>query len=291
MTLSLPKALRTAPFVAVILTIGLTMAAEAQTPMPDPLDDRSVRRLEKMEKVVRELRSIVYQGRDTGRPVVVQDAETPAQIEALTERVVSLEDSLQRLNAANENLTFELDQSKRALDLAQAENRSLNERLVALEQRVAAIEGTSGPGPEEEAAGVSEPQVDPAQDAANLFSRGRRLMSEGDYDGAETAFDTYVNRYGDTAQAPEARYWLGKTLTARGANGDAAAAYLGALRGWPKTTWAPDAVVELARALTAQRLNIDACQALAELPRRYPNASASVKARAQAARTQAGCAA
>ena len=56
----------------------LALAAQtafAQTPMPmeeDPLDDRSRKRLDRMEKVVRELRAIVFQGRDTGQPVVVQ---------------------------------------------------------------------------------------------------------------------------------------------------------------------------------------------------------------------------
>jgi hypothetical protein len=41
--------------------------AFAQTPiLDDPLDDRSKRRLDNMEKVMRELRAIVFQGRDTG---------------------------------------------------------------------------------------------------------------------------------------------------------------------------------------------------------------------------------
>ncbi len=71
---------------ALTLTLGAA-TAWSQTPMPDPLDDRSVRRLEKMEKVVRELRSIVFQGRDSGKPVVVMPAETDTQIQALTDRV------------------------------------------------------------------------------------------------------------------------------------------------------------------------------------------------------------
>jgi tol-pal system protein YbgF len=286
-TTALKAALKAAPFAAVLLAVTMAFAAQAQTPMPDPLDDRSVKRLEKMEKVVRELRSIVFQGRDSGKPVVVQDAETGPTLEALTDRVTDLEQSLMRNTAAGEALTFELDRSRKALEASQASNKALTDRVAALEQRLAALEAAATQSATEEQQAAAEEAADP--DA--VFAQGRRLMAEGDYAGAETAFDTYVTSFGDAPKAPEARYWLGKTLTARGANGKAASAYIGAIRGWPKTTWAPDAVVELARALIAQKLPTDACQALAELPRRYPNASPSVTTRAAAARTQAKCAA
>ncbi|HYE44425.1 MAG TPA: tol-pal system protein YbgF [Caulobacter sp.] len=284
-TLSVP--LKAAPYAAVILAIAVTFAAQAQTPMPDPLDDRSVRRLDKMEKVVRELRAIVFQGRDSGRPVVVQDAETPAMLADLTDRLESLESSLTRVNATNEELALDLDRTKQALAASEANSRILADRLTALEQRMGALETANlPPGPEESAAAPEEAAIDP--DA--LFARGRQQMADGDYSAAEVSFDRYVDTFGDTPKAPEARYWLGKTLSARGDNAGAASAYLGAVRGWPKTSWAPDAVVELARSLVAQKLPADACTTLAELPRRYPNASASVNARAQAVRQQAKCA-
>ena len=53
-------------------TAGLVLIASApafaQTPLGDPLDDHSAKRLDRMEKVVRELRAIVFQGRETGQP-------------------------------------------------------------------------------------------------------------------------------------------------------------------------------------------------------------------------------
>ena len=68
-----------------LLFASTAAVAVAQTPLPadDPLDDRSAKRVDRMEKVVRELRAIVFQGRDTGKPVVVQPAETDAQIAAM----------------------------------------------------------------------------------------------------------------------------------------------------------------------------------------------------------------
>jgi tol-pal system protein YbgF len=268
------------------LTVALAGgAAWSQTPMPDPLDDRSVKRLERMEKVVRELRAIVFQGRDSGKPVVVQPAETEGQLQGLAQRIVDLEETLTALNRQNEASTFELDQTRRALAEAQAANRALADRLAALEARTGKIEADAQAVAAEEE--VAEAESDPEAE----FAAARKLMLDGDYDGAFVAFDRFVKQYGDTPKGAEGRYWLGKTLSVRGDHGGAAGAYIGAIRGWPKTTWAPDAVLELSRSLIALRKPADACQTLDELARRYPKAPAGVLSRAATARVQAKCAA
>lgn len=275
---------------AIALTVALAGAAAwSQTPMPDPLDDRSVKRLEKMEKVVRELRSIVFQGRDSGKPVVVQPAETEAQMQALADRIGDLEETLTRMNSANENLTFELDQTRRALSEAQTANRKLSDRLTALEGRATQLEAAATAAAQEEAAGPEEAAATGDPDAA--FTRARQFMLDGDYDAAYLAFDDFVKRYGDSPKGPEGRYWLGKTLSVRGDHGGAAGAYIGAIRGWPKTAWAPDAVLELSRSLVALKKPADACQTLDELARRYPKATPAVMSRAATVRAQAKCAA
>ena len=268
------------------LTVALAGgAAWSQTPMPDPLDDRSVKRLERMEKVVRELRAIVFQGRDSGKPVVVQPAETEGQLQGLAQRIVDLEETLTALNRQNEGATFELDQTRRALAEAQAANRALADRLAALEARTGKIEADAQAVAAEEE--VAEAEGDPDAE----FAAARKLMLDGDYDGAFVAFDRFVKQYGDTPKGAEGRYWLGKTLSVRGDHGGAAGAYIGAIRGWPKTTWAPDAVLELSRSLIALKKPADACQTLDELARRYPKAPAGVLSRAATARVQAKCAA
>lgn len=276
-----------AAFAALTLSLGAA-AAWSQTPMPDPLDDRSVKRLDKMEKVVRELRSIVFQGRDTGKPVVVMPAETESQIQALTDRVSDLEETLTKLNGANESLTYDLEQAQKALKAADTANRALADRLAALEARTTAIETAAA---SQAAANDDAVPTEDAGDPEADFAKARGFMLNGDYDSAETAFQAFVKRYGDTERGPEARYWLGKTLSVRGANAEAAGAFIGAIRGWPKTAWAPDATLELARALVALKKPADACQTLDELARRYPKAPSSVMTRAQTVRGQARCAA
>lgn len=266
------------------LTVLATAApASSQTPLPatpveDPLDARDARRVERMEKVVRELRAIVFQLRDTGKPVVVQPADTDARMEELSSRISDLEQTLRRLNGTLETTTFELDQAKRDNAALKTQVQGLSEKLAGLEQAAAAPA---------EAAAASAPTGDPTE----AFTRARQLMLAGDYDGAESAFAGFVATYPEHQRTAEARYWLGKTLSVRGAHADAATAYLGAIRGWPQTSWAPDGVVELARSLVALKTPQDACRTLAELPKRYPKAPANITSRAAATRTQAKCAA
>ena len=270
---------------------GLVLAAApmafSQTPMEDPLDARDAKRVDRMEKVVRELRDIVFKAQRTGAPVVVQPADTDARMADLASKVGDLEQTLTRLNGSLEAATHEADVAKRDNAALTAQVKALNDRLTAAEQKLAEA-ATAAPAPPP---GIDPPA--PAADqkaaAADAFAQARQLMLGGDYDGAEGAFSSFVTTYPDDAKTPEARYWWGKTLSVRGAHANAASAYIGAIRGWPKTGWAPDAVVELSRSLIALKKPADACQTLAELGRRYPKAPAPVMARAAAARTQAKC--
>ncbi len=273
---------------ALVLMMSVSGAALAQTPMDDPLDARDARRVDRMEKVVRELRAIVFQGRDTGRPVVVQPAETDYRLEELNRRVSDLEAVLTRLNGQIETTNFELRQLKDKNAALESQLNGLTDRLNALEAYTGAPEvtGTGGSTPPPGLGATPAPVNATPREA---FDRARGLMLSGDYDGAEAAFEGFVSRHGDSNLAPEANYWLGKTLVVRGADGEAASAFINAIRGWPATPWAPDAVLELSRSLIALDKAADACQALGELSRRHPNAAPSIKARASAARTEARC--
>jgi len=265
---------------AVIATAG---PAVSQTPLEDPLDARDAKRVDRMEKALRELRAIVFQLRDTGKPVVVQPADTDARMDELGRRIGDFEGALRGLNSSLESATHDLDQAKRDNAALKAQVATLSERLASAEQKLAA--GPVAP-PVAEAAAPA-----PAGDAGKDFAAARQLMLSGDYDAAETAFAAYVANYPDAPRAPEASYWWGKTLAIRNAHAEAARAYITAIRGWPQTTWAPEAVVELAKSLVALKKPVDACQTLAELPRRYPKAPPAINSRAAAMRTQAKCAA
>lgn len=270
---------RTFTALALAALIGgstLGAAALAQTPMPmeeDPLDDRSRKRLDRMEKVVRELRAIVFQGRETGLPVVVQHADTPAQMQTLAQRVADLEASLTRLNGQNETLAHELQQAR--------------SELAAFQGRIAPLESAAAA----QALAAEQEAARAAEDPDEVFARAVGLINGGDYDGAEAALADFVERHPDHAKAAEANYLLGQAYAVRSAHADAAAAYVASIRGYPKSSWAPDAMVELSRTLLALKRTDDACRGLATLAEKYPKPPAAVAKKAAATRTQAKCAA
>lgn len=275
-----------------VLFASTAAVAVAQTPLPpaDPLDDRSAKRVERMEKVVRELRSIVFQGRDTGKPVVVQPAETDAQIAALNERVSDLEQTLTRLNGQNEAANFELTKVQRAAADQKARADALEQRLAAIEKTLADLQAAATAQAAAPVGGdVPAPPAPPA-DPAVAFKQAKDLLLAGDYANAEQAFAAYVNNYPDSAKASEGRYWLGETQFVREAYTDAAGNYIGAIRGWPQMSWAPDATLKLARSMVALKKTAEACRTLDELAKRYPKAPAQVNSRAASTRVAAKCA-
>jgi len=272
---------------------GVAVSASAQAQSDNPLD----RRMDRLEKDVRQLKSIFTQGRDTGQPVTVRlTSEPDPSIAALQTRVDDLEAAARSRNAQIETLSHDAALAKRDAAEAKAHAQALEDRLAKLEARLGAAAGGLGPA----AAAAPSPFTAPAPQATSTpaaggaddaFRKAKQLLLDGQYAAASNAFQSFVAAYGETANAPEARYWLGETLFIRGLYSDAAAAYIGAVRGWPKTAWAPDAVVKLARALVSLNKSADACRTLDELGRRYPAASASTKARAADARAAAKCAA
>lgn len=284
--------------------------ALAQTSLDDPLDDHSAKRLDRMEKVLRELRAIVFQGRETGQPIVVQPADTQNQIAALNDRVSDLDQALQRVNGQLDAATHSLDESRRSATALRTENAELKARLDQLEQRVTTLAspppappGTDG-GPPPAANGNAgggggraatlnddrgSPPAQLSEDPATAFQTAKRSLFDGHYDQAEAQFSDFVGKYGDGPRGPEARYYYAKTLMARKAYSEASLADIAAIRGWPQTTWAPDAVFDLSRALIGLKRNPDACGILQQLSIHYPKANAELKARAAAARTTAQC--
>ncbi len=254
----------------VVSTLAAT--AHAQTPI-DPLDARDGRRLDRMEKVVRELRSIVFKGRDTGVPVVVQPAETDGRIQEVSDKVSDLQKSLTQLNGQIESLAFDLAK-------ARSETQALKAEKSALEARVYSLEHPP----------VPEPVAIPVPlSAAEVMTQGRQRLAAGDNAGAAESFEDYIVRFADDPKAVEAHYGLGKARIGEGKWSEGATALIGAIRGWPQTSWAPDAITELSRALIQLKKPADACRILGELSQRYPKAPATIQTRAAALQKQAKC--
>lgn len=249
-------------------------------------DDRSDKRLDRMEKTVRELRSIVMQGKETGRPVVVQPAETQGQIDLMSQKVTDLEGALRRVNGGLDNLTTDITAMRRENAQLAANGQALaaaNARIDALERQMTALTAAAV------AARTPPPPPVASNDPGADFDRAMRLYTDGQFRAAAASFQTYLDAHADAEDAREANYYLGESKYRQGDFQGASIGYIGAIRGWPTTSWAPDATVKLALALVEVRKADQACQVLQEFVSRYPRAGASVKAAATQAKARARC--
>jgi TolA-binding protein len=269
---------------ACALALGASHAL-AQTSLDDPLDDHSAKRIDRMEKVVRELRAIVFQGRDTGHPVVVQPADTDTRLSSLSDRLSDAQQAIAKLNGQLEVVRHDLDEAARQTSDLKAANAVLQAKIATLESapppQAAPPSPAAAPGP---SADLTLPQTPSSQLAA-----AEAAVNGGDWASAEPLLRDYVDRYGDGPHGPEAKFYLGKALMAQRQWADSATAEIGAIRGWPRTHWAPEAVVALSTDLVALKKPADACQALGELTRRYPKPNAAVLRDADDLRAKAKC--
>lgn len=283
---------------AVTLAFAAGPAAAQLDPLTAPsqrtLDARSDKRLDTVEKTLRELRAIIFQGRDTGKAVIVQPADTQAALDAAMARVQDLEGTLRRVNGQLDNLSTEISAIRREAGptTAQASDNARNlaattARLDALERQLtaltaAAVQAQRTPPP---------PVVEPprAETEGEAFDNAMRLYTDGQFRASATAFQRYVDDHSRSTDAPEANYYLGQSYYQQKDFDGAALAYINAVSGYPATSWAPDAMVKLAMSLIELRRSADACRTLDEFNTRYPRAPAGVKGAATQARTRARC--
>ncbi len=293
--------------------LALAPAAHAQ-------DDR---RLQNLERQVRELRAIVFQGRDTGQPVIVKPEGPDPQVVALQGRLDQEDQQIRDLTGRLEVATHDLDEGRRANEQLKAQSDAARQALADRVTRLESQAATGAPPPAAAAApAAADPAAPPAaappagprprgadvtaqvqaQDtgrlgggaapppAADPFKDAYARLESGDYPGAQSGFEGYIAANPTGPRTGEARYYLGQSLYVRETYAPAARAYAEALKGWPKAKWAPDATVKLAQSLVQLDRSPSACQALAEFSRRYAaTAPAAVKTRAASVRARAQC--
>ncbi len=263
---------------ALVLGLAVTGRAAAQVSLDEPLDEHGAKRLDRMEKAMKELRAIVFQGRESGQPIAVQPADTPGQLVGLSDKLADVQQALSRLSGQVEVVRHDLDQSRNEAAALRNENSDLKAHLAVLDAKFTAV-ATPPPAP------VAPP---PATAAAALAMAKSALVA-GNMPVAEAGFHDVIDRFGDSPLVPEAHYGLAKTLLARRDWPEAATADLDAIRGWPRTRWAPDGVLDLARAMTSLDKPVDACQTLEQLAKHYPLAPTSVRAGAAEVKARAKC--
>lgn len=270
--------------VAVSLLAGVAVSQVA----PLPAVEWDVRRLDTLDRNVRRLERALTQRNAVGQPVLVEpDPEViqlQSQVAAVDRRIADLEQTVQRMNADNERLTFQLDERGR-------EAETLRTGLTRAETRIKSLEDASAA----QAAAAAAAQQAAAQppsttgNAAGDLAAAVRLVATDRAAGME-ALEDVAAAWPDTPQAREAAYRLGDARRTGNDHAGAVQAYAAALKDWPTAPWAGEITLRLARSLVATNRNAQACAALAEFNRRYSaSASAALKGVATQVGAQARC--
>jgi len=244
----------------------------------------------------------------TSAPLAQSVTSAPAASENLSRlqsRVDELEALLRDETAANERLSMELRQVRRENTRLK---RQLEEALgVNAPSTPDAVAQAPSPQVQPPQAVVSQPPpvvvpirppartaevtpppsaagqlgTLPAQaapgDAAQAFREARRLLDATRWADAEAALAAFLRAYPESPDAPEARYFLGRTQIVLGRHSDAAATFLELLRKTPNSPRAPDAWIRLGISLRGMGETAQACNTFRDFPTKYPAAPAALK--------------
>ena len=225
------------------------------------------------------------------------------------------------LNGKVETLEFMLNRSRKQVEEMQEDDRRIAELIEGLEarlqeqdERIAFLEnrlGSGSPSATKAAASSSSnasssnktkvevPVVELADidvndpslpsDMGKLMSEAKSRFSKFDYNGAQVAFRVYLEKFGDSKQAGEARYWLGESFYHIKHHAHAGRVYRELLQSEPDHTRASGALVKLARSMRLLGDPTAACRALGALPERYPKAETNTLRLASLERARSSC--
>lgn len=115
------------------------------------------------------------------------------------------------------------------------------------------------------------------------------LLRGKNYDEAEQAFRSFLDRYDSHILATNAKYWLGETFYVRGDYERAARVFAEAYQEHPKSAKGPDNLLKLGMSLAGMGKTEDSCLAFIQLKREYARGSKPVLGRAQQEMDKLGC--
>jgi len=306
--------------VAAVLMVGAAAPAEAQRRAGDVSERQLIEAVRQLQQDVGDLERYIYNspeqpGTQGGAPATASDGNLPATA-LLSERVDNLEGSVRNLTGEVEQLTFRVNQLSQRMETVIAD---MDLRLRQLEgggSSGATYSSTLAPdqggtmtmnaapmgggdvdtGFVAPAGSAGAPQTLGMVSASTLagdedadFEIGMQLLRQGDFDGAQSTFEGFIESYPDSGRLGEANFWLGESLYVRGRYADAATAYLTSARDHADGEKAPDSLLKLGMSLAALGQTDQACSAFDQVARSYPDASERVSRNVARERSANNC--
>ena len=244
------------------------------------------KRLQKLDRNVRKLeRAISRIEKSPSPPILIEPDPEVVALQATVDTMSRKQDDQSQTITT---LTGQLEDSQHQNQVLQQQLNAVMTRMDTLTKRADLADAHL----KDVDALLAPPPPPPAStgDAEGDFEQAFNLMTSGQSDDSERAFEAFTTQWPEAAQLPEAWFRLGQIRTIKGDNSGAVAAYATSLKGWPKTSWAPEATVKLAAALDGTNRPTDACSALAQFDKLYAKtATSDNKAMAKSLKAKDNC--
>lgn len=132
--------------------------------------------------------------------------------------------------------------------------------------------------------------LNPTAPAKDQYDAGLKLMQQGDWTTARSAFENLITKYPKDQLAPNAAYWLGETYYVTQQYDQAAATFARNFQTYGSDAQkAPDTLLKLGMSLAANGDKAKACAVYSQLDKRYPSAAAPIRQTLVRERASAGC--
>jgi len=115
------------------------------------------------------------------------------------------------------------------------------------------------------------------------------LLRNSDYDGANNAFQLFVQQHPQDPLAGNAVYWLGQIPYSQGDYDKAAPLFLDAYRKYPKSAKAGESLLKVGLAFSNLNKKKEACVAVLRFLSEFPDASDNLRRQAAQEKSKLGC--
>ena len=222
-------------------------------------------------------------------PAFVKATAVESRVEVLerqTSAFLEVQRALDSAQAEQRTLKGQVEELQHALRAGERRERDLyrdlSDRITAVDAKVQALQTAQA------AAAVSAASVPPTANPApttapitdkDVYQTALEHLKAREYGTAEKAFQDFMLAYPQSTLVDNAQYWLGEAYYVEHRFQDALGAFQRLLKEYPESRKVPDALLKIGYAYQELKRYREAREALARLVKTYPDASATAEAR------------
>lgn len=223
------------------------------------------------ERVTRLEQQQAQQQAQGGVGLVNQMSDLQTQVQQLQGQVEELQHQVQQLQDQNKAQYTDLDARLGKLEGGKPGNAP----VAAASSAAPASDGAPEPAsstasPPQQSAAPAGPPPPPTADQQAAYNAAFKSLTGGDYVAASRGFRDYIQKYPNSALAPNAYYWLGESYYVTQNYQVSLQTFQTLLANYPNSDKAPDALLKVGYAQAEMKQYEDAKATLTAVMNKYP---------------------